>query len=119
RDADGLWTSHVGGHAVRYLGPAHGYAGNVRALANRGGRVQLVNLEPYVLRAGELANWPPEEEASPDELRVQWGRGAPGRVAAVGRGRYSLFVGDLGVALLLRHLLDGDDRFPTMGPFGP
>jgi lantibiotic modifying enzyme len=38
--------------------------------------------------------------------------------AAVGRGRYSLFTGDVGVALFLRHLLDGEDRFPTMGPFG-
>jgi hypothetical protein len=34
-----------------------------------------------------------------------------------GHGRYSLFTGDVGVALFLRHLLDGDDRFPTMGPF--
>jgi len=38
--------------------------------------------------------------------------------AALGRGRYSLFTGDIGVALFLRHLLDGEDRFPTMGPFG-
>jgi hypothetical protein len=37
--------------------------------------------------------------------------------AEFGRGRYSLFTGDLGVALFLRHLLDGEDRFPTMGPF--
>ncbi|HKD95414.1 MAG TPA: LanC-like protein [Gaiellaceae bacterium] len=37
----------------------------------------------------------------------------------LGRGRYSLFTGDLGVALLLRHLRDGDDRFPTLGPFTP
>ncbi len=37
--------------------------------------------------------------------------------AAVGRGRYSLFTGDIGVALFLRHLLDGESRFPTMGPF--
>jgi hypothetical protein len=36
---------------------------------------------------------------------------------ALGRGRYSLFTGDLGVALFLRHVLDGEDRFPTMGPF--
>jgi Lanthionine synthetase C-like protein len=35
----------------------------------------------------------------------------------LGRGRYSLFTGDIGVALFLRHLLDGDDRFPTLGPF--
>jgi hypothetical protein len=35
----------------------------------------------------------------------------------IGRGRYSLFTGDIGVALFLRHLLDGETRFPTMGPF--
>jgi hypothetical protein len=39
--------------------------------------------------------------------------------AAVGHGRYGLFTGDIGVALFLRHLLDGEDRFPTMGPFQP
>jgi hypothetical protein len=190
RDPDGLWTGHIGGTAFRYLGPAHGYAGNVRAFANRG-TVQLADLEPYVLRDGELGNWPPGEETTPDEIRVQWCHGAPGMVstlgdllelelavaggeltwragplakgvglchgtagnayaflvlhrrtgdelwldrarafamhvldrvererAAVGRGRYSLFTGDLGVALFLRHLLDGEDRFPTMGPFG-
>jgi lanthionine synthetase-like protein len=191
RDTDGLWTSHIGGHAFRYLGPAHGYAGNVRAFANRGAEVELVDLEPYALRDGGLANWPPGEGAGPDELRVQWCHGAPGMVATlgdlldlelaisggeltwragplakgpglchgtagnaysflvlhrrtgddvwldrarafgmhvlaqvereradVGRGRYSLFTGDIGVALFLRHLLDGEDRFPTMGPFG-
>ena len=36
RDADGLWTQHIVGPPARYLGPAHGYAGNMRALANRG-----------------------------------------------------------------------------------
>jgi Lanthionine synthetase C-like protein len=190
RDADGLWTAHIAGQAGRYLGPAHGYAGNVRAFANRG-PVQLVDLEPYILRDGELANWLPGEGSRPDEVRVQWCHGAPGIVAtlgdlldlelavaggeltwragplakgpnlchgtagnayaflvlhrrtgdavwlerarafamhaigqvereraALGRGRYSLFTGDVGVALFLRHLLDGDDRFPTMGPFG-
>jgi hypothetical protein len=35
----------------------------------------------------------------------------------LGRGRYSLFTGDIGVALFLRHLLDGEDRFPLLGPF--
>jgi hypothetical protein len=190
RDPDGLWTSRIGGHAARYLGPAHGYAGNVRSFANRGS-VRLVDLEPYTLREGGLANWPTLEGAPPDEVRVQWCHGAPGIVATlgelldlelavaggeltwragplakgpglchgtagnayaflvlhrrtgdelwldrarafalhaigqvereraeVGRGRYSLFAGDVGVALFLRHLLDGEDRFPTMGPFG-
>jgi lanthionine synthetase-like protein len=190
RDADGLWTGHLEGHSFRYLGPAHGYAGNTRAFANRG-PVRLVDLEAYVLRDGELANWPSGEGARPDEIRVQWCHGAPGMVSTlghlldldlalaggeltwragplakgpglchgtagngyaflvlhrrtgddlwldrarafamhaigqvererdeVGRGRYSLFTGDLGVALFVRHVLDGEDRFPTMGPFG-
>jgi hypothetical protein len=37
--------------------------------------------------------------------------------AKLGRGRYSLFTGDIGVALFLRDLLAGNDLFPTMGPF--
>jgi hypothetical protein len=190
RDPDGLWTARVGGHVARYLGPAHGYAGNTRALANRG-PVQPVDLSPYLLREDGLANWLPGDGSTPDEIRVQWCHGAPGMVAtlgdlldlelalaggeltwragplrkgpslchgtagnayaflvlqrrtgdelwldrarafavhaigqveekraALGRGRYSLFTGDVGVALFLRHLLDGEDRFPTMGPFG-
>jgi hypothetical protein len=189
RDAEGLWTSHIGGHAARYLGPAHGYAGNVRAFANRG-PVSLADLSPYLLRRDGLANWLPTETAEPREIRVQWCHGAPGMVAtlgdlldlelalaggeltwragplakgpglchgtagnayaflvlhrrtgdelwldrarafamhaidqverertAVGRGRYSFFAGDIGVALFLRHLLDGEHRFPTLGPF--
>ena len=190
RDDDGLWTQHLLGPPTRYLGPAHGYAGNMRALANRGEVPALADLSPYVLREDGLANWRPREESRPDEIRVQWCHGAPGMIAtlgdlldlelavaggeltwragplakgpslchgtagnayaflvlhhrtgdelwldrarefalhaigqvereraAVGRGRYSLFTGDIGVALFLRHLLDGEERFPTMGPF--
>ena len=191
RDADGLWTARIGGHADRYLGPAHGYAGNVRAFANRGRTPErLADLGPYLLREDGLVNWMPTTESTPEQIRVQWCHGAPGIVstlgklldlelavaggqltwragplakgpglchgtagnayaflvlhrrtgdelwlerarafalhaigqverelAAVGRGRYSLFTGDLGVALFLRHLLDGEARFPTMGPF--
>ena len=36
--------------------------------------------------------------------------------AAIGRGRYSLFTGDIGVALFLRHLLDGERPLPDDGP---
>jgi hypothetical protein len=190
RDDDGLWTQHFVGPPTRYLGPAHGYAGNMRALANRGEVPALADLSPYLLREDGLANWLPREESRPDEIRVQWCHGAPGMIAtlgdlldlelavaggeltwragpiargpslchgtagnayaflvlhhrtgdelwldrarefalhaigqvereraAVGRGRYSLFTGDIGVALFLRHLLDGEHRFPTMGPF--
>jgi Lanthionine synthetase C-like protein len=191
RDDDGLWTQQLYGHVFRFLGPAHGYAGNVRALANRGQAPPLADLEPYLLLRDGLANWVPIEGAEAEEIRVQWCHGAPGMVAtlgdlldeelavaggeltwragplakgpglchgtagnayaflvlhrrtgdelwlerarvfalhaigqvereraAVGRGRYTLFTGDVGVALFLRHLLDGEDRFPTMGPFG-
>jgi hypothetical protein len=190
RDPDGLWTQTLGGQDARYLGPAHGYVGNMRALANRGRAPEPADLEPYVLREDGVANWQPHEGARPDQIRVQWCHGAPGMVAtlgdlldlelavaggeltwragplakgpglchgtagnayaflvlhrrtadelwldrarafaldaigqvereraAVGHGRYSLFTGDVGVALFLRHLLDGEYRFPTMGPY--
>jgi hypothetical protein len=190
RDPDGLWTQHLPGETSRYLGAAHGYAGNMRALANRGRVPEPANLDPYVLREDGQANWMSRVGARPEEIRVQWCHGAPGMVAVLGdvldlelavaggeliwragplakgaglchgtagngyaflvlhrrtgdelwldrarafamhamaqveserarlgRGRYSLFTGDLGVALFLRHLLDGEERFPTMGPF--
>ncbi|HEY3551754.1 MAG TPA: LanC-like protein [Gaiellaceae bacterium] len=190
RDADGLWTQSLSGQTARYLGPAHGYAGIVRALANRGAAPPPADLSPYVLREDGLANWLPVEGIGLEQIRVQWCHGAPGMVATlgdlldlelavaggeltwragplargpglchgtagnayaflvlhrrtgdevwldrarvfgmhaigqvereradVGRGRYGLFTGDVGVALFLRHLLDGDHRFPTMGPF--
>jgi Lanthionine synthetase C-like protein len=189
READGLWTQHRLEEG-RYLGVAHGFAGNARALANRRPVEVDAVLERYALRDGPLANWPPGPDSRPDDIRVQWCHGAPGIVAALGdvmdeelalaggeltwragplakgsnlchgtagnayaflvlhrrtgdelwldrarafamhaigrverergalgRGRYSLFTGDIGVALFLRHLLDGKDRFPTMGPF--
>ena len=34
--------------------------------------------------------------------------------AAVGHGRYSLFTGDIGVALYLRACLDADPAFPVI-----
>jgi hypothetical protein len=34
--------------------------------------------------------------------------------ARVGRGRYTLFTGDLGVALYLKACLSGDPAFPTI-----
>jgi hypothetical protein len=190
RDEDGLWTQDLYGRTFRFLGPAHGYVGIVRALANRGVTVDLADLAPYTVAEDGLANWKPTTDAEPREIRVQWCHGAPGMVATLGdlldeelalaggeltwqagplakgaglchgtagnayaflvlrrrtadelwlerarafamhaigqvereraargHGRYSLFTGDVGVALFLRHLLDGEDRFPTMGPF--
>jgi hypothetical protein len=190
QDDDRLWTQDLYGRTMRFLGPAHGYVGVVRALANRGRAPAVADLSPYLLREDGLANWMPTTEITPEQIRVQWCHGAPGMVAtlgnlldlelavaggeltwragplakgpglchgtagnayaflvlhrrtgdavwlerarafgmhaigqvereraAVGRGRYSLFTGDVGVALFLRHLLGGEHRFPTMGPF--
>jgi hypothetical protein len=189
RDPDGLWTQPRLGNS-RFLGAAHGFAGNARALANRRPIEVDHVLARHALRDGALVNWLPSEGSPPENIRLQWCHGAPGIVAALGRvmdeelalgggeltwragplakgsnlchgtagnayaflvlhrrtgddvwlerarafamhaigqvererealgrGRYSLFTGDIGVALFLRHLLDGEDRFPTLGPF--
>src|SRR5512146_1712452 len=89
RDADGLWTQQFiqHGHEARYLGPAHGFAGNVHVLR---GFVPDDVLRPWiesVLRAhavwdGETVNWPPIVGADTD--RIQWCHGAPGIVATLG-----------------------------------
>ena len=62
--------------AALSAGPAHGYAGNVHAFANRQ-PVELADLEPYVLRENGLANWLPDVGSRPDEVRVQWCHGSP------------------------------------------
>ena len=187
-----LWTQHLYGHDVQYVGPAHGFAGNIHAL--RGfvpdevlrDRVSRV-LASLAMRDGDLVNWPPVPGDPPDKIRVQWCHGAPGIVAtigdllplelavaggelswragplrkgaglchgtagngfaflrlhaltgepvwldrarrfavhaveqvrreraAVGHGRYTLFTGDIGVALYLRACLDVDPAFPSI-----
>jgi hypothetical protein len=83
RDEDGLWTQDLYGRVWRFLGPAHGYAGTVRALGNRG-PAQVADLSPYLLQEDGLVNWMPTTEATPEEIRVQWCHGAPGMVATLG-----------------------------------
>jgi hypothetical protein len=87
-----LWTQHLYGAHVRYLGPAHGWAGCVLALS----------AEPddeLIRRAGEvvrreafdedgLVNWPPVaseplEHPRTGRIRTQWCHGAPGIVASL------------------------------------
>src|SRR6202007_1515946 len=60
RGDHGLWAQSIGG-GTRSLGPAHAYAGNMRALANRDDAPAPVDLSPYLLTDGALANWPPRE----------------------------------------------------------
>jgi lantibiotic modifying enzyme len=77
RDDDGLWTQRLHGHVMRYLGPVHGFAGNVAAL----GEVHLapVILRDAALREGDHVNWPPSTVEQP--TRLQWCHGAPGILA--------------------------------------
>jgi Lanthionine synthetase C-like protein len=191
-----MWRHDLQGRLRSFLGPAHGFAGNVHALR---GFVDDDILRARVARlltrtAGRengLVNWPPEDvppaEAA-SSIRVQWCHGAPGIIttlgdlmplelaigggeltwragplrkgpglchgtagngfafltlyeltgdtgwlerarkfamhaieqvdrerAALGRGRYSLFTGDVGVALYLRACLDAAPGFPILG----
>jgi hypothetical protein len=90
-DADsGVWAQHVYGRTRRFLGPVHGFAGNVLALGDSP-RAELHRraadtLRRYALVEGETANWPPTIDAPIDaggEIRVQYCHGAPGMVASL------------------------------------
>jgi lantibiotic modifying enzyme len=88
RDEDGLWTQRgLGEKPVRYLGPAHGFAGCVLALGDVGGVSDTVRR--YAVEEDGLVNWPADAETSlldngDKQIRVQWCHGAPGIVATLG-----------------------------------
>ena len=191
-----VWTQELYGRRDRILGAAHGFVGNVRALAGRPdllGAERLAELEERTvavlreeaLRDGEPVNWSPLYGGADPKIRVQWCHGAPGVIASTaalapgndvltdllgaagertwragplrksgslchgtgGNGwaflklwtrtgdgrwlararrfamhtlgqidgaRFSLWTGDLGIALYLQACRDGDDRFPTV-----
>ena len=191
----GLWTQRMYGEVRQYVGPAHGFAGNVHAL--RGSvddevlRARVAGLlERLALREGGLVNWLPSVGEPVSKIRVQWCHGAPGIVSTLGdllpeslllgageltwragplrkgpglchgtagngfallrlyaltcdqrwlerarrfamhaieqvdrqraqfgRGRYTLWTGDVGVALYLRACIDGNAGFPTIDTF--
>jgi lantibiotic modifying enzyme len=201
RDSDGQWAQRLHGHATHYLGPVHGFVGNVLALAqhldarHRDALLRRANtvLARTAVVEGEFANWPPGADEplanKRGEIRVQWCHGAPGIVVSAadyldeelllagaeltwhagphgddrgpsichgtagngyaflktfartgdeiwlerarrfavhalaqmrrqrserGRGRYSLFTGDLGVALYLADCLDARAAYPIL-----
>jgi hypothetical protein len=194
-DASGLWTQDLYGRIWQFLGPVHGFAGNVHALrgyVDDGAlRARVTSVaERLALRSDGLVNWPPTPDEPMDKIRVQWCHGAPGIIATigdllplalalaggeliwragplrkgpglchgtagngfaflrlhsltgearwlerarrfamhaigqvrderakVGRGRYTLWTGDVGVALYLRACLDPDPAFPTIDGF--
>ena len=89
----GLWTQHLYGDVARYLGPAHGFAGCVLALAAEPDdeltrRVGEVARREAIVQDG-LANWPPTasmplEHRRTGQIRTQWCHGAPGIVTSLG-----------------------------------
>jgi hypothetical protein len=88
-----VWLQDLYGTAAHILGPAHGFVGNVHALA----RGELLDAErrselerravavatKYAQRVGDLAQWPPALESARSEIRTQWCHGAPGIVASL------------------------------------
>jgi hypothetical protein len=84
----GIWTQEIRGNPRQFIGPAHGFVGNVHALRGYLDDEELRSRIEPVLRAhavadGPLLNWPPVVGAERLD-RVQWCHGAPGVVATVG-----------------------------------
>jgi lantibiotic modifying enzyme len=90
----GFWTQDLYGATRELLGPAHGLAGVVAALARRPELLPPRELAPAAtaalaetaVRADGRANWPPERggplEDNGNAIRTQWCHGAPGIVAS-------------------------------------
>jgi len=188
---DGIWTQDLHGHRRQYIGPVHGFAGNVHALRGYRSDDDLRRriegpLRTTAVAEDGLVNWLPTVDAKQPN-RLQWCHGSAGMVATLGdlmprdlllggaeltwragplakgpglchgtagngyallrahaltgdgawlhrarrfavhaleqvdrarnehgRGRFTLFTGDVGAALFARSCLDVDPRFPTM-----
>jgi hypothetical protein len=88
----------LAGPLVKGVGLCHGTAGNAYAFLSLYARSRD---ERWLHRARMFAM---DAVADADRRRT-----------AADRGRYTLFTGDIGVALLLRSCLDGDPTFPFLG----
>jgi hypothetical protein len=91
-DAGPLWTQNLYGRAARYLGPVHGYAGNMLALLrgwqwlDRAQQAQVAGAVPRTLarnaRGADIgANWPAVADDRVPLQLVQYCHGAAGMVA--------------------------------------
>jgi len=90
QEADGLWTQDLYGNRRRFLGAAHGFAGNVRALlgapewlddADAVRRDAYSTARATAVFDGDAANWPWQPDGELD--RVQWCHGAPGFITSL------------------------------------
>jgi lantibiotic modifying enzyme len=92
-EESGLWTQNLHGRRRQYLGPAHGFAGCVAALAHQPDeelhRRASDAFRRHSVEEDGLANWPPLADGdlvqSDGTIRVQWCHGAPGMVASLAR----------------------------------
>ena len=89
-----LWSQHLYGRVQQIIGPAHGFAGCILALARDADdelhRRAAIATARYAIEQGELANWPPTSTEGlrhrrDGSIRVQWCHGAPGVVASLAR----------------------------------
>jgi hypothetical protein len=96
---DDLWLQDLYGSRKEYLGPAHGFAGNVFALG-RGDLLDparrteleqraIATVAKYARRADGLCQWPPTSRepraGKPQAIRTQWCHGSPGIVASLAK----------------------------------
>jgi hypothetical protein len=93
-EPDGLWTQNLYGQRLRYIGAAHGFAGNVRALfgapewldasAELEARA-LGTARAFAIADGQLANWGALDIGSRvgAAQRVQWCHGASGMITSL------------------------------------
>ena len=90
----GVWTQVIVGKPAQYLGPAHGFAGCMLALAAFGPSADLHERAADVARRHAveeegLANWAPlaDHDFHPhgQNIRVQWCHGAPGIVSSLAK----------------------------------
>ena len=89
-----FWTQRLDGKSAEILGPAHGLAGIVAALARRPDLLASEQVAPdataalaaSVVREDGIANWPPTHgeplHNGDGSIRTQWCHGAPGIVAS-------------------------------------
>jgi hypothetical protein len=91
-----LWTQDLYGTTTRYIGPGHGFAGNVTALwrgrhlleGDRAAELEhrtMATTAALAFRDGDLANWAPTVGplAHRNRIRTQWCHGAPGIVISL------------------------------------
>jgi Lanthionine synthetase C-like protein len=93
-----FWTQLLYGSVDRYIGPGHGFAGNVQSLFAGRDRLDgdrqrelearaVAAATALAFREEDLANWAPTVGplAHRGRIRVQWCHGAPGMVTALAR----------------------------------